>query len=324
MSYQNSPQAPTAGVELLDPEDDEPPASHDDASQADDPDEVDHTPDTPGTSYLEDPLKLYIRQLGGGPLLTPAQERALAERKERGDQQAKQRLVEANLRLVISVARQYSNAGVPLLDLIQEGNIGLIRAVEKFDPSRGFKLSTYAVWWIREAVGRAAANHASTIRLPAHVRAEARKVTRARHTLAARLGREPTTQELAAETTLDHDRVRDLLTTIEPPVSLHTPIGEEDSVIADVIQDVNADEPDVAAVDRQRGHEVEEALATLDPRLRRVLELRYGVADDEPHTLQDVGRRLGLTRERVRQLQSNGLQQLEKRAPSLRLYLQAE
>ena len=324
MSYQNSPQAPTAGVELLDPEEDELPASHDDASQADDPDEVDNTGDTPGTSYLEDPLKLYIRQLGGGPLLTPAQERALAERKERGDQQAKQRLVEANLRLVISIARQYSNNGVPLLDLIQEGNIGLIRAVEKFDPSRGFKLSTYAVWWIREAVGRAAANHSSTIRLPAHVRTEARRVTRARHTLTARLGREPTTQELATETTLDHDRVRDLLTTIEPPVSLHTPIGEEDSVIADVIQDVNADEPDAAAVDRQRGHEVGEALATLEPRLRRVLELRYGVADDEPRTLQDVGRTLGLTRERVRQLQTNGLQQLEKRAPSLRLYLQAE
>jgi RNA polymerase primary sigma factor len=272
----------------------------------------------------QDPLKLYVRQIGGGRLLTAAEERALAQRKDEGDEEAKKRLIEANLRLVMSITRNYTKAGVPLLDLIQEGNLGLIRAVEKFDWRMGYKLSTYATWWIRQAVTRALADQGRTIRLPVHVAEQARRVLRARRILTQKLNRDPTPDELAAESGLTVERVNELLELVEDPVSLETPVGDGESMYSDLIEDKDSESPAGATAKHLRSRELARALTRLNPRMQRVLALRFGLDGEKPQTLEEVGGQLGITRERVRQLESRALRELRAVAPGLQLYLEAE
>jgi len=272
----------------------------------------------------QDPLKLYVRQIGDGPLLTAAEERELARRKDEGDEWAKRRLIECNLRLVMSITRNYVNSGVPLLDLIQEGNLGLIRAVEKFDYRMGFKLSTYATWWIRQAVTRAIADQGRTIRLPVHVVDQVRRVMRARRILTQKLNRDPLPEEIAAESGLEVKRVQELFDLVEDPVSLETPVGDGDSLYGDMLEDENAEQPDVALAKLLRGVELQAALTSLNERMRHVLELRFGLNGQIPKTLEEVGAELGVTRERVRQLESRALRELQSVAPELRLYLRTE
>ena len=275
-------------------------------------------------AITQDPLKLYVRQIGDGPLLTPQEERELARRKDAGDEAAKRRLIECNLRLVMSITRNYTKAGVPLLDLIQEGNLGLIRAVEKFDYKLGFKLSTYATWWIRQAVTRALADQGRTIRLPVHVAEQTRKVLRARRVLAQKLNRDPEIPEIAKEAGFTPERVQELLDLIEDPVSLETPVGDGESVYSDLIEDTKSDRPDTATANLLRSRELANALRRLSPRMRRVLTLRFGLDGESPQTLEQVGVGLGITRERVRQLESRALRELRQTAPSLQLYLESE
>jgi len=269
----------------------------------------------------QDPLKLYVRQIGGGPLLTRAEERELARRKDAGDEVAKRRLIESNLRLVMSITSNYTKAGVPLLDLIQEGNLGLIRAVEKFDYRMGYKLSTYATWWIRQAVTRALADQGRTIRLPVHVAERVRRLLRARRQLAQKLNREPTLGELAKETGQDEERVRDLLGLVDDPVSLETPVGDGESLYGDLIEDIHSEAPHERTAQRLRSKELASALGRLNPRMRRVLALRFGLDGQLPQTLEEVGTVLGITRERVRQLEARALRELRTVAPDLELYL---
>jgi RNA polymerase primary sigma factor len=272
----------------------------------------------------QDPLKLYVRQIGDGPLLTAQEERELARRKDEGDEEAKKKLIESNLRLVMSITRNYVNSGVPLLDLIQEGNLGLIRAVEKFDYKMGYKLSTYATWWIRQAVTRAIADQGRTIRLPVHVVDQVRRVMRARRVLTQKLNRDPLPHEIAKESGFDVKRVNELLDLVEDPVSLETPVGDGDSMYGDMLEDVNAEQPELVLGELLRGVELQIALEKLSDRMRHVLELRFGLAGETPKTLEEVGTELGVTRERVRQLESRALRELQAAAPGLRFYLRAE
>jgi RNA polymerase primary sigma factor len=272
----------------------------------------------------EDPLKLYMRQIGGGALLTREEERELARRKDEGDEEAKRRLIESNLRLVMAITRNYTKANVPLLDLIQEGNLGLIRAVEKFDYRLGFKLSTYATWWIRQAITRALADQGRTIRLPVHVAEQVRRLLRSRRQLAQKLNREPTLAELALESQLPEEKVRDLLSLVEDPVSLETPVGDGESLYGDLIEDVNSLAPHEQTAEHARGKELAGALEQLNPRMRRVLSLRFGLDGESPQTLEEVGNQLGITRERVRQLETRALRELRQIAPGLEHYLRAE
>ena len=269
-----------------------------------------------------DPLKLYVRQIGDGRLLTRDEERELARRKDAGDEAAKRRLIECNLRLVMSITRNYRTAGVPLLDLIQEGNLGLIRAVEKFDYRMGYKLSTYATWWIRQAVTRALADQGRLIRLPVHVSDQVRRVMRTRRTLAQRLNREPTLEEIATEAELPESRVVDLLDIVEDAVSLETPIADGDSLYVELIENEEADETEVVVAETFRAEELDAALSTLDPRLRELLERRFGLAGHSGQTLEEIGRSLGVTRERVRQLETRALRELRASAPELAFYLE--
>jgi RNA polymerase primary sigma factor len=269
----------------------------------------------------QDPLKLYVRQIGDGRLLTPAEERELARRKDEGDDEAKRKLIESNLRLVMSITRNYTKAGVPLLDLIQEGNLGLIRAVEKFDYKLGYKLSTYATWWIRQAISRALAEQGRTIRLPVHVADQVRKVTRARRVLGQKLNRDPTIEEIAEESGFASKRVQELLELVQDHVSLETPIGDGESSVADLIEDIHAERPEEETAHRLRSTELAAALAKLKPRQQRVLIERFGLDGSKPRTLEEVGVNLGITRERVRQLETRALRELRTVAPALELYL---
>ena len=272
---------------------------------------------------VQDPLKLYVRAIGDGRLLTPVEERALAQRKDEGDEVARRRLVEANLRLVMSITRNYTRADVPLLDLIQEGNLGLMRAVDKFDWTMGFKLSTYATWWIRQAVQRALAEQSRTIRLPVHIADQVRRVQRARRALGQQLSRDPTFDEIAAEVELTPLRVSELLDLVQDHVSLETPVGDGESVMSDLIEDPNAVGPEAETALRLRSTELARALSQLKPRLQRVLVLRYGLDGSGGRTLEQVGVELGITRERVRQLETRALRELRHAAPGLELYIRA-
>ena len=304
---------------------------HDLLPSLDDPEaEVEEDDDEPRNARLSaeervaasDPLKLYVRQLGDGRLLTPAEERELARRKDLGDAEAKRRLIESNLRLVMSITRNYTKADVPLLDLIQEGNMGLIRAVEKFDYRMGYKLSTYATWWIRQAISRALADQGRTIRLPVHVGDQVRKVLRARRTLTQKLNRDPSNEEIAAEVGVTPARVAELFELVGHPVSLETPVGDGESMYADLIEDERAAAPEEVTAETARASELLAALDGLDPRMRLVLERRYGLDGRPSQTLEELGADLGITRERVRQLESKALRELRRSAPALKLYLQ--
>jgi RNA polymerase primary sigma factor len=293
-------------------------------AQADDGDGDDVHALVPAAAQTQDPLKLYVRSIGGGPLLTRAEERELARRKDAGDEVAKRQLIEANLRLVMSITRNYTKAGVPLLDLIQEGNLGLIRAVEKFDYKMGYKLSTYATWWIRQSVTRALADQGRTIRLPVHVAEQVRRLLRSRRVLAQKLNREPTLAELTKETGLTEQRVEDLLELVEDPVSLDVPVGDGESLYGDLIEDLHSAQPEEKTAHLLRAKELANALSHLNPRMRHVLALRFGLDGEKPQTLEEVGAGLGITRERVRQLESRALRELRIAAPDLELYLRTE
>ena len=297
-------------------------AEAEEPTEAEEPDDGEEdVPPAAKAEATQDPLKLYVRAIGDGPLLTPAEERELARRKDEGDEEAKKKLIESNLRLVMSITRNYTKAGVPLLDLIQEGNLGLIRAVEKFDYKLGYKLSTYATWWIRQAVTRALADQGRTIRLPVHVADQVRRLMRARRQLAQKCNREPTEKELAKESGFPEKRVRELLDLVEDPVSLETPVGDGESMYADLIEDIHSERPDESTSKKLRRNELAEALLLLNPRMQRVLSLRFGLNGETPQTLEEVGAGLGITRERVRQLESRALRELRAVAPDLELYL---
>jgi RNA polymerase primary sigma factor len=290
--------------------------------------EVEEEPENAVLSEAErlqtsDPLKLYVRQIGDGRLLTPAEERELARLKDLGDPRAKRRLIECNLRLVMSITRNYTKAGVPLLDLIQEGNLGLIRAVEKFDYKMGYKLSTYATWWIRQAVTRALADQGRTIRLPVHVAEQVRRVQRSRRQLAQKLNRDPSVEEIATDSGFTEQRVRELFDLVEDPVSLETPVGDGESMVADLIEDEKSESPDGASADNARSAELAAAVEHLNPRMKLVVVRRFGLDGQPPQTLEEVGAELGITRERVRQLETRALRELRLVAPSLQLYLQS-
>jgi RNA polymerase primary sigma factor len=271
-----------------------------------------------------DLLRTYVRQIGNGRLLTAKEESLLAKRKDAGDMAAKARLIECNLRLVISIAKAYSASGVPLLDLIQEGNLGLIRAVEKFDYKKGFKLSTYATWWIRQAISRAIADQGRTIRLPVHVVDVLKRLHRTNRALVQTLGRDPLPEELAEALGMPVAKVLNLQTLLDDPVSLETPVGEGDSQFSDLIEDRNADRPEIAVAEEMKLDELRSALENLQDRARDVLELRYGLDGSKPCTLEEVGARLGVTRERVRQVEGRALRELELNHPGLREYLRKE
>jgi RNA polymerase primary sigma factor len=258
-----------------------------------------------------DALDLYLAQIGRTPLLTKHEEQQLAQRIEAGDEAAKRRMVEANLRLVVSIAKKYRGHGVGFLDLIQEGTIGLVRAVEKFEWRRNLKFSTYATWWIRQAVQRAVANQSRTIRVPVHVHDRIRKIDRARRTLEAKLGREATDEEVAKEAKLSLTEVRDADQLRPKMVSLQRPTGEDgDSELGDMIADQSSEDVTDTVDERLRNEALERALEMLTPRTRRIIELRYGLGGGEPMLLEAVGREVGLTRERVRQLEQEALAQL--------------
>src|ERR1700758_2807877 len=259
-----------------------------------------------------DSLRLYLRAIGRVSLLTAEQEGALARRIERGDMDAKQRMIEANLRLVVSIAKSYLGRGLTFLDLIQEGSMGLIRAVEKFDYRRGYKFSTYATWWIRQAVTRAIADKGRTIRIPVHMVEKLNKVVHVERQLVQTLGREPRPDEIAMELETSVREVKDVLRMAQQPISLERPVGEEESsALGDFVEDVSAESPFDTAQLLLRREDVENALNALPKRERQVIELRYGLLGGEPRTLEEVGRAFGVTRERIRQIENNTLKKLE-------------
>ena len=259
-----------------------------------------------------DSLRLYLREIGKVPLLTADQEVSLAKRIERGDMTAKQQMIEANLRLVVSIAKGYLGRGLSFLDLIQEGSLGLIRAVEKFDYRKGYKFSTYATWWIRQAVTRAIADKARTIRIPVHMVEKLNRVVHIERQLVQRLGRDPRPEEIAGELDMTADEVRDILRMAQLPVSLEKPIGEEEeSELGDFVKDEQAISPFDSATTTLRREDIDRALDSLPERERKVIELRFGLKGEQPCTLEEVGRAFGVTRERIRQIENNTLKKLE-------------
>ena len=274
---------------------------------------------------IEDPVRMYLKEIGKVPLLSAEEEIELAKRMELGDQEAKKRLAEANLRLVVSIAKRYVGRGMLFLDLIQEGNLGLIKAVEKFDYRKGYKFSTYATWWIRQAITRAIADQARTIRIPVHMVETINKLIRVSRQLLQELGREPTPEEIAAEMNMPVERVREILKISQEPVSLETPIGEEeDCHLGDFIQDDNVPVPADAAAFTLLKEQLEEVLGTLTEREQKVLTLRFGLEDGRARTLEEVGREFNVTRERIRQIEAKALRKLRhpSRSRKLKDYLE--
>ncbi len=265
---------------------------------------IDHT--------VEDPVRLYLKEIGRVPLLSSEEEVGLAKRIEKKDVEAKRQLTEANLRLVVSIAKRYMGRGLSFLDLIQEGNLGLIRAVEKFDYNRGFKFSTYATWWIRQAITRAIADQARTIRVPVHAVETMNKVGRVQRELLQKHGREPTVAEIAREMGVPARKVREIQKVAQDPVSLETPVGDEDdSELGDFIEDIEADQPLEVVFREMRREELFKVLDSLPERERKVLELRFGLKGERPRTLEEVGDRFGVTRERIRQVEAKTLNRLK-------------
>ena len=269
---------------------------------------------------IDDPVKVYLKEIGRVPLLSPDEEVELAQRMAEGDAYAKKRLAEANLRLVVSIAKRYVGRGMLFLDLIQEGNLGLIKAVEKFDYRKGYKFSTYATWWIRQAITRAIADQARTIRIPVHMVETINKLIRVSRQLLQELGREPTPEEIAEEMNMPVDRVREILKTSQEPVSLETPIGEEeDSHLGDFIQDDNVPVPSDAAAFTLLKEQLVEVLGTLTEREQKVLRLRFGLDDGRARTLEEVGKEFNVTRERIRQIEAKALRKLRHPSRSRKL-----
>ena len=269
---------------------------------------------------IDDPVRMYLKEIGRVPLLNAVEEVNLAQRMETGDEEAKRRLAEANLRLVVSIAKRYVGRGLLFLDLIQEGNLGLIKAVEKFDFRKGFKFSTYATWWIRQAITRAIADQARTIRIPVHMVETINKLIRVSRQLLQELGREPSPEEIATEMDIPVDRVREIMKIAQEPVSLETPIGEEeDSHLGDFIEDQDAPAPAEAASFILLREQLEEVLETLTPREEKVLRLRFGLDDGRSRTLEEVGQEFGVTRERIRQIEAKALRKLRHPSRSKKL-----
>ena len=273
---------------------------------------------------IDDPVRMYLKEIGKIPLLTPEEElevaKDLVSEDEKARDAARKRMSEANLRLVVSIAKRYVGRGMQLLDLIQEGNLGLMKAVEKFDYTKGYKFSTYATWWIRQSITRAIADQARTIRIPVHMVETINKVLRTSHSMVQSLGREPTTQEIAAELHMDVQKVEEILKIAQEPVSLETPIGEEDdSHLGDFIQDDDASQPAEEASYTLLREQLEEVLKTLTPREEEVLRMRFGLIDGKPHTLEEVGKKFDVTRERIRQIESKALRKLRHPSRSKKL-----
>ena len=269
---------------------------------------------------VDDPVRMYLKEIGKVALLTAEEETTLAKKMEAGDEEAKKRLAEANLRLVVSIAKRYVGRGMLFLDLIQEGNLGLIKAVEKFDYRKGYKFSTYATWWIRQAITRAIADQARTIRIPVHMVETINKLIRVSRQLLQDLGREPTPEEIAKEMTLDVEKVREIQKIAQEPVSLETPIGEEeDSHLGDFIPDEDAQAPQEAATFTMLREQLIEVLPTLTPREQKVLRLRFGLDDGRARTLEEVGKEFEVTRERIRQIEAKALRKLRHPSRSKKL-----
>ncbi len=268
----------------------------------------------------DDPVRMFLKEIGKVPLLTAEEEVELAIRMSQGDEEAKRRMTEANLRLVVSIAKRYVGRGMLFLDLIQEGNLGLIKAVEKFDYTKGYKFSTYATWWIRQAITRAIADQARTIRIPVHMVETINKVIRVSRQLLQELGHDPSAEEIAAEMGMPVDKVREILKIAQEPVSLETPIGEEeDSHLGDFIPDEDASEPSEAASFSLLKEQLMEVLDTLTPREKKVLELRFGIVDGRTRTLEEVGKEFNVTRERIRQIEAKALRKLRHPSRSKKL-----
>ena len=313
-----------SGDEDLEPDDDALLAAEDEDKESLDVDMDNLDLNIPEGVSIEDPVRMYLKEIGKVPLLSAEEEIELAKRMEKGDEEAKKRLAEANLRLVVSIAKRYVGRGLLFLDLIQEGNLGLIKAVEKFDYRKGYKFSTYATWWIRQAITRAIADQARTIRIPVHMVETINKLIRVSRQLLQELGREPSPEEIAEVLKMPEERVREILKISQEPVSLETPIGEEeDSHLGDFIQDENVPVPAEAAAQTLLREQLEEVLNTLTDREKKVLRLRFGLDDGRQRTLEEVGREFNVTRERIRQIEAKALRKLRhpSRSRKLRDYL---
>ncbi len=313
----------TAGEDLLPPLDDDALPELEELQEIEEVTEEEIAADTDAladTFSTDDPVRMYLKEIGKVPLLTPEEEQDLAKRMADGDEEAKRRMAEANLRLVVSIAKRYVGRGMLFLDLIQEGNLGLIKAVDKFDYTKGYKFSTYATWWIRQAITRAIADQARTIRIPVHMVETINKVIRVSRQLLQELGHDPSAEEIAAEMNMPVDKVRDILKIAQEPVSLETPIGEEeDSHLGDFIPDEDASEPSEAASFSLLKEQLMSVLDTLTPPEKKVLELRFGILDGRTRTLEEVGKEFNVTRERIRQIEAKALRKLRHPSRSKKL-----
>ena len=316
----------TSGEDILPPLDDEVLPALEELQEIEEvtEEEIADTDALVDTFSTDDPVRMYLKEIGKVPLLTPEEEQDLARRMAEGDEEAKRRMAEANLRLVVSIAKRYVGRGMLFLDLIQEGNLGLIKAVDKFDYTKGYKFSTYATWWIRQAITRAIADQARTIRIPVHMVETINKVIRVSRQLLQELGHDPSAEEIAEEMGMPVDKVRDILKIAQEPVSLETPIGEEeDSHLGDFIPDEDASEPSEAASFSLLREQLMTVLDTLTPREKKVLELRFGIVDGRTRTLEEVGKEFNVTRERIRQIEAKALRKLRhpSRTTKLRDFL---